>query len=107
MSALAQAERRVAPRQFVQRGAECRLGGAALTGMVRDESRDGVFFAPTQHGDVVLGKPMLSFEPELDELVLLTYASGNSLVRKLARVRWYGYSQEHSCEGLGLAFDDN
>ena len=74
--------------------------------MVRDESKDGVFFAPTQHGDVVLEKPMLSFEPELGEFVLLTYASGNSLVRKMATVRWHGYSQEHSCQGLGLAFDD-
>jgi hypothetical protein len=74
--------------------------------MVRDESKGGVFFVPSQHGDVPLAKPSLPFDPQPGELVLLTYASGNSLVRKLAQVRWCGYSSEHSCEGMGLAFDD-
>ncbi|MBN1960501.1 MAG: PilZ domain-containing protein [Deltaproteobacteria bacterium] len=104
MTAFAQVERRHTPRQLVFMGAECRLGGAALTGVIRDQSNGGVFFTPTQDGDIILKKVQLSFEPELGDFVLLTYADENILMRKPATVCWFGYSHEHSCEGLGLAF---
>lgn len=105
MLAIAQVDRRAAPRHIVRRPAECRRKGRLLAGTVRDESDEGIFFALDCKTNPHEPTP-IPYQPQLGDLVVLFYRGIGDHKLTVARVRWRGHSYEHGCEGLGLQFDD-
>ena len=102
--------KRIDERMAVRWKAECRMGGLAVRGTIRDVSSGGVFFAadrdrmrqPRALDDNLLN----DLEQDDRVLVRFTVMPFKNERQHVAVVRWMGRSDAHQCTGLGLQFDE-